>query len=142
MTKKNDLGKRRAVCKACLGCLTVGTAGAIGYPMISFLGFPQRLAFGKPLEVSLDELPRGQAQYAQLRGRPIVVVVTEDGPRVLSASCTHLGCSVVWDAAESVFRCPCHGAIFDAGGEVLGGPVNAPLKKIPFEIEDGRLIVT
>ena len=93
------------------------------------------------MEVALSDLSPGQVQYADLRGQQIIVLSTEQGPRVLSASCPHLGCNVLWDTAESRFRCPCHGAVFDAEGGVISGPVNSPLKEVPFEVQDGTLIV-
>ena len=141
MSPESDPNKRRTICKACIGCLGAASVGAVGYPVVSFLGFPQRLATGKPFQVALELLPAGQVEYGQVRGRPIVVVMTPDGPRVLSASCTHLGCSVIWDAADSVFRCPCHGAVFGADGGVVSGPVNKPLPEIEFKVEDGTIIV-
>jgi cytochrome b6-f complex iron-sulfur subunit len=125
-----------------MGCLGAGSVAAVGYPVVSFMAFPKRLSMEKSLEVSIGELPAGQAHYARIRGRTIAVLNNAQGPLVLSAACTHLGCSVIWDAAGAVFRCPCHGAVFDSTGEVVSGPVNVPLKQIPFEIWDGKLIVS
>lgn len=142
MSHDDHGGRRRAFCKTCIGCLGAGSVAAVGYPVVTFMAFPQRLSMEKPLEVPLDQLPAGQAQYARVRGRTIAVVNNEQGPIVLSAACTHLGCSVIWDAAAAVFRCPCHGAIFDSSGAVVSGPVNVPLKQIPFEIKDGKIIVS
>jgi cytochrome b6-f complex iron-sulfur subunit len=44
------------------------------------------------------------------------------GVVVLDARCTHLGCHVPWCASSWWFECPCHAAMFDAVGEVRGGP--------------------
>jgi len=144
MSENESKGRamRRAVCKACIGGMTVVSAGAVGFPVLAFLGDPKRLVSTKPLEVSMADLAPGQAQYAELRGVQIIVLATEEGPRAFNAACTHLGCNVTWDTADGVFRCPCHGAIFDDAGGVVSGPVNAPLKAIPFEVEDGKIIIS
>ena len=141
MTDCNDSCPRRTFCKAAIGGLGAASAGAVGYPIITFLGRPLRLSQEKPLEVTLEDLATGQVQYGVVRGQQIIVLAGEQGPMVVSASCPHLGCDVRWDSSESVFRCPCHGAVFDAAGAVVSGPVNQPLKHVPFEIRDGILVV-
>ena len=44
-----------------------------------------------------------------------------------SARCTHLGCLVRFNAAETSWDCPCHGSRFDIDGTVLEGPAVASL---------------
>ena len=84
----------------------------------------------------------GQAQYVDLHGQQVVVLLSPEGPVVFSASCPHLGCSVSWDSGDGIFRCPCHGAMFNAKGEVIRGPASSPLVKLPFEIKDGKIIIS
>ena len=69
-------------------------------------------------------------------------IAGETAPLVFSASCPHLGCNVTFDQADKVFRCPCHGAQFNAHGEVIRGPVSSGLRKIPFEVKDGKIVVS
>lgn len=140
MSESDDT--RRTFCKVCIGGMSVCSAAAIGFPVVTFLGFPRLVGADKPVIVQLDQLVAGQVQYENLRGQTIVVLSGADGPMVLNASCTHLGCTVIWDTAALVFRCPCHGAVFSPEGEVISGPVSAPLKKVEFELSDGTLIVT
>jgi Rieske Fe-S protein len=135
--------RRRTFCKVCIAGLGVVSAGMVGFPVVAFLARPQALGANKPVEVPLDRLSPGQAQYVDLRGQQVIVLMGEGGtPSVFSASCPHLGCNVIWDAGESLFRCPCHGAVFSAAGAVMRGPVSAPLAKVAFEVKDGKVIMS
>lgn len=60
---------------------------------------------------------------------------------VLSAVCTHTGCNVTWHPDEDKFICPCHGGTYDIDGEVISGPPPRPLAKLPFRIENDRILV-
>jgi len=66
--------------------------------------------------------------------RPVLVMRLEnDAFRVLSLRCTHLGCTVRWDDASQVLRCPCHGSRFDDRGHVVEGPAKQSLAEYPSE---------
>ncbi|MDT4919083.1 MAG: hypothetical protein QOH89_3783 [Pseudonocardiales bacterium] len=46
----------------------------------------------------------------------------------VSLRCTHLGCLLHFNAAETSWDCPCHGSRFDVEGGVLEGPATEPLE--------------
>jgi Rieske Fe-S protein len=48
----------------------------------------------------------------------------------VSLTCTHLGCTVRWNAAETSWDCPCHGSRFGHDGTVLQGPAVRDLRRI------------
>ncbi|HEX2100146.1 MAG TPA: FAD-dependent oxidoreductase [Candidatus Synoicihabitans sp.] len=48
-----------------------------------------------------------------------------------SAVCPHLGGIVTWNHAEQTFDCPLHGSRFDRYGNVLNGPANRGLQRLP-----------
>jgi Rieske Fe-S protein len=55
--------------------------------------------------------------------------------RALSATCTHLGCQVLWDLQHKRFKCPCHGGVYDAAGNVVEGPPPRALDAIEARID-------
>ena len=133
---------RRTFCKVCIGAMAAGSASMVGFPLVAFLARPETLDLNKPLEIPLDRLSPGQAQYVEYRGQQLIVLLAQGKPMVISASCPHLGCNVIWDSGDAVFHCPCHGASFDSAGQVVKGPVSSPLRKVPFEVKEGRIIVS
>lgn len=77
------------------------------------------------------------------RARETVFLVWDGDTTVhaLSATCTHLGCRVRWDAESTTFRCPCHGGVFDAEGRVLEGPPPAPLNRVDTRLDESGIEV-
>jgi glycine/D-amino acid oxidase-like deaminating enzyme/nitrite reductase/ring-hydroxylating ferredoxin subunit len=51
----------------------------------------------------------------------------------VSATCTHMGCRVEWNAVEQQWDCPCHGSIFAPDGSVVSGPALTPLAAVSIE---------
>ena len=60
-------------------------------------------------------VPRADGWY-RARARETVFLVWDGAKqvKVFSATCTHLGCQVLWDGEAKKFRCPCHGGVYDA----------------------------
>jgi len=75
-----------------------------------------------------------------IKQQPVYVTKDPQGALiVLSAVCTHLGCSVRWVDAQNKFVCPCHGGMFSGDGKLLGGPPPRGLDQLETKIEDGLL---
>ena len=142
-TDGRDLAQpsRRGFFHLCFAVMT-GIAGlAVAFPILSFLRLPKRINAAKSIEVPLAGLSESQALFFEREGTQIVLINTNKEPKAYDAACTHLGCLVSWDQNEHVFRCPCHGAVFDDQGAAVKGPVNMPLKKVKFEINKGVLVI-
>jgi thiosulfate dehydrogenase [quinone] large subunit len=80
----------------------------------------------------------GDAPGTLPAGDPGVIVKLPDGTFVAyDAVCTHEGCTVGWDAADSILLCPCHGAAFDPANNaaVLAGPTRQPLAALPIVVD-------
>ena len=60
----------------------------------------------------------------------------------LFSTCTHLGCTPNWLAAESKFKCPCHGSGFRPSGINFEGPAPRPLERTRIVMaEDGQILI-
>ena len=101
----------------------------VDYPYYMLKGW-----LSKSEATPLRDLAPGEGKVLELDGER-VAVYRGDGGRLttLSPVCTHMGCLVDWNAAESTWDCPCHGSRFTAKGEVLSGPAEAPLAKAPVK---------
>lgn len=72
---------------------------------------------------SLDEIEPGQGKLVTYRGKQLAVFRDTSGvAHMLSPTCTHAGCIVQWNDAESTWDCPCHGGRFTPEGKCFYGP--------------------
>jgi Rieske Fe-S protein len=72
----------------------------------------------------------------------VIVSRTESGIRVLSARCTHLGCTITREA-DGLLVCPCHGSRFHRDGTVARGPAARPLAILQHRIDpaSGSIVI-
>lgn len=73
-------------------------------------------------------------------------IVMDDGDRIgvykdsdgkvfaVDTTCTHLGCELAWNDAETSWDCPCHGSRFSIEGHVLNGPAVRNLRNIDLRL--------
>ncbi len=61
---------------------------------------------------------------------------------VISAICTHLGCTPDWKQSEQKFKCPCHGSGYDPEGVNYEGPAPRPMDRAKVELDaEGQIVV-
>lgn len=93
----------------------------------------------KALDYTLTEKDGWQEKQAT---KAVWAVKRADGQvTVYSPICPHLGCGFRWDQQDRLFKCPCHGSIFDIEGTVKAGPAPRPLDTLPSKVEEGHLFV-
>ena len=81
-------------------------------------------------DASLEEVGPGEGALVQLDGKKTAVYRDEEGVvHALSPVCTHLGCHVSWNPAETSWDCPCHGSRFSSEGTVIQGPATRDLER-------------
>ncbi|WUH89486.1 FAD-dependent oxidoreductase [Streptomyces sp. NBC_00433] len=78
---------------------------------------------------SVADVAPGTGAVVRVDGSRCAVYRDQDGAvHAVSARCSHLGCLVAFNAAETTWECPCHGSRFDVDGAVLQGPAVRPLE--------------
>jgi len=135
-----DDGRRR-FCQVAIAGTAALSAAAVGLPIVTFLRLPKNVGPEELMEVPTEKLVEGYAYWGEHRGRQIVVVKLKDEIRAFDGTCPHLGCIVQWESASRRYLCPCHGAAFDDLGNPVSGPVNVPLRRVGFVIEEDVLKV-
>jgi len=78
---------------------------------------------------SVAEVREGEGKIVSAGGEKYAVARIDGELRTLDPTCTHMGCTVAWNAAEKSWDCPCHGSRFSTRGEVLNGPATTPLAR-------------
>jgi succinate dehydrogenase / fumarate reductase iron-sulfur subunit len=108
---------------------------------------PQWIAAGRVDSFPMGEVSTVRLNYEEQSGfyrqpliKPIMIWRQNDFV-VFSSSCTHLGCTVHWNANQNLFLCACHGGAFSRDGAVKSGPPPRPLDRLEFRIDSGNLLV-
>lgn len=84
-----------------------------------------------PQQGSLETLVPGEAAVNTRAVDPVAGYRDEDDAlHRVSATCTHLGCTVRWNGAEKTWDCPCHGSRYDIEGHVIEGPAVKNLRRL------------
>lgn len=117
-----------------LAATVTALAGMLRLPSPAVLPGPaRRFKVGHPEQFAMGSETR-------LEKENVFIFRDAQGIYAVSATCTHLGCTVARSAQG--FECPCHGSKFGASGEVEAGPAPRPLPWLEMgRAADGQLVV-
>ena len=122
--------------------LIAGFTAAVGMSLTRFF-LPRTIMepssvfrIGFPGDYSLGVDTKWQQQYR------IWVVKNSDRLFVITAICTHLGCTPDWKSSENKFKCPCHGSGYDSEGVNFEGPAPRPMDRAHVSLDaEGQIVV-
>ena len=81
---------------------------------------------------ALASLRPGEGTVVEIGGHKTAVYADAAADlHAVSAICTHLGCTVEFNADDATWDCPCHGSRFAADGTVIQGPAAKNLEPRP-----------
>jgi len=131
----------RRLVNALLGLGALGALGGMAGAVLAYLWPQPGQAAGSDLLTGtagpLNPQAVGEGQGVVGRSKVgKVLVVRQGGEWIgLSATCSHLGCTVSWNPASKQVECPCHGARYGLRGEVLRGPARQALCRVELKVD-------
>ena len=73
---------------------------------------------------------------------PIVIAHVDTGTfAALDAICTHMHCTVAYNALNLTMDCPCHDSSYELDGTVIGGPAPHPLTAFVVSSDGTQLTI-
>lgn len=97
---------------------------------------PRKTGSAGPMKIA-DSIEPGESfrfSYPAPQDAAIAMRLADGQLVAYSSVCTHLSCTVLWNADQQSLDCPCHKGKFDAAdGAVLAGPPPRPLPIIELE---------
>jgi len=135
--QKTVVRRRRFVIASVLGFLGVNLLMFLRFFFPRALYEPKtKFRIGYPSDFGFGVDTKFQNQYR------IWVVRNTEGIFVISAICTHLGCTPDWKPSENKFKCPCHGSGYDSEGINFEGPAPRPMDRAHVELDpEGQIVV-
>lgn len=103
----------------------------------------------KAIVIPLKDFPPLTKVGGSLVGRadgyasPIVIARVGDSTfAALDAICTHMECTVAYNALNMTLDCPCHGSTYEVDGTVISGPAPRALNTLTAQSDGTTLTIT
>jgi len=128
--------RRRKFIETLLGSGFLATSIAFLYPVLRYLVPPRALDLGNDSVVAgrTTDLKPNSGKIFRFGNRPGILVRTASGEfRAMSATCTHLSCTVQYRDDLQHIWCACHNGHYDLNGRNIAGPPPRPLEA--FEVQ-------
>jgi len=136
---------KRSFLKILLSGGLVALAGAIIYPILSYLKPPRQ----GEVEVSsvkagkLSEIAKDSGMIVKFGSKPVILLRTAGGDlRAFSATCTHLDCTVQYRKDFGLIWCACHNGKYNLEGRNVSGPPPRPLDEYRVVVQGDEVIIS
>ncbi len=139
------MSTKRDFLKYVLGGGLLAWAASVVYPLVEYLKPP------KQAEVEVTSVNAGKLSAIQkdsgtiirFGNRPVILIRTPNGDlRALSATCTHLDCTVQFRKDLGVIWCACHNGKYDLTGRNISGPPPRPLEEFRVVVQGGDVLIS
>jgi len=135
---------RRRFVNILLGTGLLASAASFLYPILRYLVPPKLPDLGGDavLAARVPEMKPNTAKTFRFGTRPGLLVETAAGEyRAMSATCTHLGCTVQYRPDLREIWCACHNGMYDLNGRNITGPQPRPLEAFEVQVRGDDIFV-
>lgn len=139
-----DVPSRRRFIQLLLGGGILGSIASFLYPVAKYLVPPATTDLGSDsvIAAKAGDLALNTAKIFKFGSRPGLLIRTKDNQyKAMSASCTHLGCTVQYKSNEQLIWCACHNGKYDLTGRNISGPPPRPLEAYDVHQQGEDLVV-
>jgi cytochrome b6-f complex iron-sulfur subunit len=115
------------------------------YPVLRYLVPPAVADLGgdEVVACKTGDLKPNSAKIFRFGNHPAMVLMTEEGEyRALSATCTHLSCTVQYRNDLHQVWCACHNGLYDLTGRNVSGPPPRPLDAFQVHVRGDEVVVS
>ena len=135
---------RRRFVEVLLGGGFLATVAAFVYPILRYLVPPKVLDLGTDSVVAgrVGELKPNSGKIFHFGSRPGLLIRTAGGEyRAMSATCTHLSCTVQYRDDLREVWCACHNGKYNLDGRNISGPPPRPLEAFDVQVRGEEIFV-
>jgi len=143
-TPRPEPTRRRAI-EIFLGGGLLASLASFLYPVLRFFVPPAVVDLGgdEVVAAKLAEIKPNTGKIFRFGSRPGLLIMNSDGTyRALSATCTHLGCTVQYRPDLREIWCPCHNGIYNLTGGNVSGPPPRPLDVFDVHLRGDEIVVS
>jgi Rieske Fe-S protein len=142
-TLVEQTSRRRAI-EIFLGSGVLATMATFLYPVFRYFVPPAVADLGgdEVVAARLGDLKPNSGKIFRFGSRPGLLILNADGSyRALSATCTHLGCTVQYRGDLREIWCACHNGTYDLNGRNISGPPPRPLDVFDVHVRGEEIVV-
>ena len=135
---------RRRFVEVLLGGGFLATAVAFIYPVLRYLVPPKASDLGSDAVVAgrVGDLKPNSGKIFRFGNRPGLLIRTANGEyRAMSATCTHLSCTVQYRDDLREVWCACHNGKYNLDGRNVSGPPPRPLEAFDVQVKGEEIFV-
>lgn len=137
-------GRRRLV-ELFLGGGLLASVISFVYPVLRYLVPPPVADLGgdEVVAARVGQLKPNGSKIFRFGNHPGLLLLSASGEyRALSATCTHLSCTVQYRPDLHEIWCACHNGLYDLNGRNISGPPPRPLEKYQVHVRGDEIIVS